>query len=647
MNGRINVLTALLIIVLCLGLPGKALTPSTNTAPLKALIVTGQCKHYHDWKTSSPILKQLLEQTGLFKVDMAVSPPHCGEMEKFQPNFAAYDVVVIDYEGDSWSEQTKTAFVEYVKSGGGVVICHSACCNFEGWYEYNKIIGLRWGGDEKLGPYIHWRDGEILHDYGAGIAGSEIAPHQFQIVVRDYEHPITKGLPKKWMHVKEGLYTKLRGPAENLTVLATAHADPNRKCYDGTYGSGEHEPVLFTINYDKGRVFHTVLGHVSPKNWHTPICAVDSIGFIVTFQRGAEWAATGKVTQKVPEDFPTVTNVSKRNNYVARPRVEFVKGEDKIDVLVGRKHFTSYLYGCKPYKIIEGNTGIGGGPDRGFLAKPILFPVRTPSGTIVTRSYPLVEVEGESKDHPGVPGVLVGFKFRDTNEDFWENTIGKPHIQHIKVTKMAEGIGKGQLSTVMHWIEKSGNILLEEKRNMVFYAGSQEYAIDFDIVLTAQDTKVIFKDDKCGFFQIRVADWLRESIESEWMKKIMRGCTGSGKYLSSNGDEFEKNVWGKRAKWVSLQGEKDGKTIGVAIFDHPASVNYPTYWMARGYGMFAANPLGQYIFEKQRGVKNPQALNLKLEPGQSAHFRYRMIIYEGPRTKEELEQRHKEFLKSA
>lgn len=297
----------------------------------------------------------------------------------------------------------------------------------------------------------------------------------------------------------------------------------------------------------------------------------------------------------------------------AGPRVEFVKGDDKISVMIGDKHFTNYLY-------------------RDELTKPILYPVYTPSGIAVNRGYPLVEVEGESTDHPHHAGIF--FTYDRVNDDgFWNNTASPPQVKHVKVTKIQGGTSKGEFSTVMHWIGKSGKVLLEEKRNMVFLAGEEEYIIDFSINLTAQDTKVIFKDTKEGMFAIRVADWLREK-------------GGSGRYLNSTRDETEDNVWGKRARWVRLQGEKDGKTIGIAILNHPASVNYPTYWHARGYGLFSANPLGQYDFEKKRNPETAKPLNFTLEPGRTAHFRFQIVIYEGERAQEQLEDRFKVFVKS-
>ena len=281
---------------------------NSHGAELKALIVTGQSNQYHDWKISSPVLKQSLEETGLFKVETAIIPADSNK--PFEPNFAAYNVVVLDYEGRDWPEKTRQAFVDYVKGGGGVVVYHAADNAFAQWKEYNVIIGLGgWNGrDEKSGPMVRWCDGKMVLDTSAGKAGTHPPAHDFEVVNRNAEHPVMKGLPEKWLHAKDEVYSKLRGPAENLTVLATAYSDPNMK-NKWAAGSGEHEPMLFTINYGKGRVFHTTLGHANKP----PFTAIENVDFIVTFQRGAEWAATGKVTQKVPADFPTATEVRTRN----------------------------------------------------------------------------------------------------------------------------------------------------------------------------------------------------------------------------------------------------------------------------------------------------------------------------------------------
>lgn len=294
----------------------------------------------------------------------------------------------------------------------------------------------------------------------------------------------------------------------------------------------------------------------------------------------------------------------------AGPNVQFVEHPDRIDVMVDGRHFTSYLH-------------------RDDLTKPILYPLRTPCGIVVNRSYPLEKVEGETTDHPHHAGI--SFTYDQVNGNgFWNNTKSLPQIKHVKVTKMKAGSGRGRLSTVAHWLDKNGQVLLQESRDMVFIAGPNEYAIDLDIRLKAPNKKVVFKDTKEGMFAIRVADWLRER-------------SGSGIYLNSNGDEKEKGVWGKRAEWLRLQGKKNGKVLGIAIFHHPDSVNYPTYWHARGYGLFSANPLGQYDFEKKRNPKQAKPFNFTLQPGQTGRFRFLVLVYEGERTKEQLDGRFKAF----
>lgn len=278
---------------------------------LKALVVTGQSNRYHNWAVGSRILKGILEKSALFRVEMAVSPGQGSDMSGFKPDFSAYDVLIVDYEGDSWPEQTRRAFVNYVRGGGGVVVVHATDNAFGKWKEFNEIIGLgAWGGrDERSGPLVRWREGKIVLDNSPGKAGTHPPSHNFQVINRNTEHPITKGLPEKWMHISDELYSRLRGPAKNLTVLSTGYCDPKRK-----NGTGEHEPVLFTVNYGKGRTFHTVFGHVGPKD-KAPIPCMDCVGFIVTLQRGAEWAATGKVTQEVPPDFPTAERTRIRKGY--------------------------------------------------------------------------------------------------------------------------------------------------------------------------------------------------------------------------------------------------------------------------------------------------------------------------------------------
>jgi type 1 glutamine amidotransferase len=287
--------TSLALGILC------AVAASANAEPtLKALIVDGQ--NNHNWKATTPVLKRILEDSGLFKVDVATAPAKGGDMATFKPTFADYQVVVSNYNGEEWSQETKDALISYVRGGGGFVVVHAANNSFPAWKEYNEMIGLGgWGGrNETSGPYVRFRDNKFVFDTQPGPGGHHGKQHPFQVVIRKLEHPITAGLPIAWMHAQDELYDKMRGPAQNMNVLATAYADP------ATGGSGEHEPMLFTISYGDGRVFHTTLGHSAE--------AMQCVGFIVTLARGAEWAATGSVTQQsIPSDFPAADKVSTRN----------------------------------------------------------------------------------------------------------------------------------------------------------------------------------------------------------------------------------------------------------------------------------------------------------------------------------------------
>jgi uncharacterized protein len=264
---------------------------AASAAPkMRALIIDGQ--NNHDWQATTPVLKLLLEQTGLFQVDVATTPPKGGDMSTFQPDFAKYNVVVSNYNGESWSAATQTAFEKYMREGGGFVSFHAADNAFPEWREYNEMIAVGgWGGrTDKDGPMIRFRDGRVVLENKPGRAGNHGKRLPFQIVMRDRSHPIAAGLPAEWMHAADECYDSLRGPAKNFTLLATAWSDPANR------GTGEHEPMLLTVRYGEGRIFHTTLGHDVP--------AMQSVGFIVTLQRGTEWAATGKVTQPVPPDFP-------------------------------------------------------------------------------------------------------------------------------------------------------------------------------------------------------------------------------------------------------------------------------------------------------------------------------------------------------
>jgi type 1 glutamine amidotransferase len=186
-----------------------------------------------------------------------------------------------------------------------VVAVHAADNAFPGWAAYNEMLGVGgWRGrTEAAGPYWYLQDGRLVSDSSPGRGGSHGRRVPFQLTVREPGHPIMKGLPPVWMHQGDELYARMRGPGRNMTVLASAYSDP------ANAGSGREEPQLMALSFGKGRVFHTTMGH--------DVAALSSVDFVVTFQRGVEWAATGDVTQKVPATFPTASTVSYRTHIAA------------------------------------------------------------------------------------------------------------------------------------------------------------------------------------------------------------------------------------------------------------------------------------------------------------------------------------------
>ncbi len=271
---------------------------------IKVLIVTGQSNH--NWEVSHLAIKQILENSGLFTVDVAISPKTGKIMSNFNPDFASYQLVILDYNGDRWPEEAEKSFLEFAGNGGGVVVYHAANNAFKDWEEYNRIIGFGgWGGrDETAGPYIYQQNGDLVYDEkSSGCAGSHGCRHEFVLHCGNPEHPVTKGLPAVWRHAQDELYDQMRGPG----IVKDWGSDPVTK------GSGRDELAMFTVDYGTARIFHTTLGHAG--NSLDDNVAMQCTGFQVTLLRGAEWAATGQVTQPVPDDFPIEATVSLRKNY--------------------------------------------------------------------------------------------------------------------------------------------------------------------------------------------------------------------------------------------------------------------------------------------------------------------------------------------
>lgn len=285
---------------------------------IRTLVVDGHDNLHHDWRLSTPAIRRILESTGRFTVAVATAPADVAQLGSYRPDFAAHDLVVLNYNSDGsvsqrpdadWPEETMQAFVDFVAGGGGVVVFHSANNSFPRWREYNRITGVGgWGNrDPAAGAFLYYREGEPVRDEAPGDRVGWHGPeYPYPVVIRNPDHPITRGLPPIWMHVRDELYSHLRGPAENVEILATAYAA------DTMAGRNVHEPMMMTVRYGKGRVFHTPMGHQR---------AVRCAGLACVLQRGAEWAATGAVTIPVPADFPGPDAPRESSLFAAEPWV--------------------------------------------------------------------------------------------------------------------------------------------------------------------------------------------------------------------------------------------------------------------------------------------------------------------------------------
>jgi hypothetical protein len=310
--------------------------------------------------------------------------------------------------------------------------------------------------------------------------------------------------------------------------------------------------------------------------------------------------------------------------------------KQRVDVYVDGQPFTAYIYPAT-------------------LKKPVLFPIRGAKGTLVTRGFPLEPRPGERVDHPHHVGLW--FNYGDVNgADFWNNTDAiKPEerpkmgtIVHKAVTAVRSGPDKGELETDMDWVHGNGTVVLKEHTLFVFRGGPGWRSVDRITRLQAQGERVSFTDNKEGMLGLRVARQLE--IPSK-KPEVFTDASGrattvasmdntgvNGDYLTSEGKRGD-DVWGTRGRWCTLSARIGDEPVTIAILDHPANPGFPTYWHARGYGLFAANPLGQKALSNGK-----EELNFALEAGKSVTFRYRVLILSEMATADRAEAAFKEFV---
>lgn len=317
----------------------------------------------------------------------------------------------------------------------------------------------------------------------------------------------------------------------------------------------------------------------------------------------------------------TMGCIATQQSKVQRFAITENKAAKRVDITIDGRPFTSYIY-----------------PDN--LMKPVLYPLRTTKGTLITRGWPMDPRPGERVDHPHHVGMW--FNYGDVNGlDFWNNSTDIPAekkstygtIKHRSVNKIKGGPDKAELEVTTDWQKPDGTNLLREDTRFIFSGTGNLRTVERITTLTALKEEVIFKDNKEGVLGIRLA---RELEHPSNKPEIFTDASGvatpvakmnnegvSGKYRSSEGKEGD-DVWGTRGKWVNLTGTIGSEPVSLVILDNPKNVGYPTYWHARGYGLFAANPLGQKEFSKGK-----EELNYKLPAGQAVTFRYKVLINSG------------------
>ena len=315
-------------------------------------------------------------------------------------------------------------------------------------------------------------------------------------------------------------------------------------------------------------------------------------------------------TTRIPKALVTL-GVALITAAAASAQVRFTQAGDHIGVTIDNQPFTDLYYGAA-------------------YPKPFLWPLRTSSGLVVTRNFPMKIVPGESHDHPHHRGLFIGYGTIN-NFNFWENedsykTTNRGRIVVRSIKDIKGGKKDGKLRTIFEWHAPDGTNLMDEDRTMTFYSEQGRRTIDFDLTFTARKN-MIWADTKEGFFAIRLADSMNEK--------------NGGKMVSSDGAAGEKAVWGKQAKWVDYSGHVDQQPAGITIFAHPTNPRYPPRWHSRAYGLFAVNPWGLKDFI---GEPNAQGGGLQLDAGKTMRLRYRVIIHSSDITPLNLPDLYGEYL---
>ena len=269
----------------------------------RVLILSGQ--NNHDWERTVAHLEAILDKGSHFEVTTFLTPPKGASWDGFEVDFASYDVVVSAYNGEDWPESLRDSFEQYIAGGGAALMQHAGNNPFEGWAEFEQMVGLLWRGPDGGDRVYLDEEGELVRvPAGEGIGAGHGSLHDWSITTRAPEHPIFRDMPAEWLHPHDELYHGQRGPARDMHILATAFSDPEHG------GTGKHELMVWWIPFEEGKVLTLLPGHL----WggQEDDRALRCVGFQTLLKRSVEWLATGDVTIPVPEEFPTIDQTSTR-----------------------------------------------------------------------------------------------------------------------------------------------------------------------------------------------------------------------------------------------------------------------------------------------------------------------------------------------
>jgi type 1 glutamine amidotransferase len=568
--------------------------------PIRTLILSG--RNNHDWKQTTPALKRIYETSGRFLVDVTDDPASCDAA-----TFAQYDVIVSNWSNFSetanrdWGPETENAFLDFVRGGKGFVLFHAASATFSAWPEFQEIIGSTWGKETGHG-----------------------ALHAFRVTISDKDHPVTRGVSDFWTRDELWHRTQKR---PGIRVLATAFSAKEKG------GSGEFEPVILTTRYGKGRCFHFILGH--------DVQAIENVGWRTLMLRGTEWAAKGKVTIPVPDNWP-----------VSRLGAEAAGGEPDAaslglepspgaaaptkESVMGKADYSWRKSDASLALLSHGRVVWQLNFDK-KEGKPYFHPLALSNGADPTGAAPALTWL-RPPDHPWHRALWFSWKSLAAGSakglNYWEEnpetglSEGLTEIADVRLGNADDFSARIEMQVAYR--PPGAAPVLTEKRTLAVSAPDEagRYRIDWRSAFTAAEDVVLDRTPIPGEEGgVGYGGYGGLSV------RLIEDPSGSGwRTLDSEGRRSATESHGKAARWLDYSTDfPSGSSGGVAVFDHPGNPRHPSPWYATTGGMVYFSPA--FLF------RGPHTL----PRGESLTLRYRVLVHPGLGEKEFLEREWEAF----